>query len=149
MNAPEQPTGDTRQFELLSVTLHSEGCDDRVDDHVVALPAPGESEAVPKSPPFTLKEGSDIRITLVFRTGRDIEGLKFVDVRKRQGAVVSRNEVMLGSYRPGGPYELALPLERLPIGHLARDTYEVTGMFVDADDNVLGYETHSFEITKD
>lgn len=141
----EHPTGDTRQFELLGVTLHAEGH----EDHVVALPGPGESEAVPKSPPFTLKEGSDIRITLVFRTGRDIEGLKFVDVRKRHGAVVGMSEVMLGSYRPGGPYELALPLERLPIGHLARDTYEVTGTFVDAHDNVLGRETHSFEITKD
>ncbi|WP_328666006.1 rho GDP-dissociation inhibitor [Streptomyces sp. NBC_00322] len=146
MNTPlEHPTGDTREFELLHVTLQAEGH----DDLVVALPTSDESEASPQPAPFSLREGAEIRITLVFRVGRAVERLKFVDERKRQGAVVGKTEVMLGSFRPGGPYELVLPLERLPIGHLARDTYEVTGTFVDADDNVLGYETHRFEITKD
>lgn len=141
----EHPTGDIRPFELLSVTLQAEG----YDEMAVALPAPDESGAVSQPPPFPIREGTDIRITLVFRIGRAVEGLKYVDLRKRQGSEVSRTEVLLGSYRPGGPYELTLPPERLPIGHLARDTYEVTGTFVDADDNVLGHETHSFEITKD
>ncbi|MFI9585412.1 hypothetical protein ACIHCQ_26950 [Streptomyces sp. NPDC052236] len=133
----EDPIGDTRHFELLSVSLHAEGH----HDPLVALPLPGS--------PFALKEGAEIRVTLTFRLGKPVEGLKFVDVRERQGVVVATNEVMLGCYRPGGPYEVVLPPERLPSGHLARDTYQVKGTFVDADGHVLGYGNHCFRITKE
>ncbi|WP_345043885.1 hypothetical protein [Streptomyces sannanensis] len=141
----EVPAGDTPQFELLSVSLHAEG-------HVemaVRLPVPGEAESAPQTAPFVLKEGAEIRVTLIFRIGkRPVEGLKFVEERKRHGSGIATSEVLLGSYRPGGPYEVVLPAEHLPTGHLARDTYQVTGTFVDTDGHVLGRETHSFEIAK-
>ncbi|MCP3820668.1 rho GDP-dissociation inhibitor [Streptomyces sp. A3M-1-3] len=141
----EEPIGSVQEFELLSVTLQAEGRQD-ID---VALPVPGETELVTRAAPFTLKEGAEVRITLGFRLGKAVEGLKFTDVRRRQGAVIGMSEVLLGGYRPGGPYEVVLPPERLPIGHLARDMYEVTGTFVDGEGNVLGHESHAFVITKD
>ncbi len=142
----EEPIGRIQQFELLGVSLQAEGREE-ID---VPLPVSGgESVAMPRAAPFALKEGAEIRITLAFRLGTAVEGLKFMDMRQRQGAVVSTSEVLLGGYRPGGPYEVVLPPERLPIGHLARDTYEVTGTFVDSDGHVLGHERHTFVITKD
>ncbi|WP_274555515.1 hypothetical protein [Streptomyces spiramyceticus] len=131
------PDHGTLAFELLGMTLQVEGN----GEQVVPLPSPGI--------PVELKEGAEIRIGLTFRLGRAVEGLKFVDVRKRHGVVVSMSETMLGCYRPGGPYDVIVPPERLPTGHLARDTYEVTGTFIDADGNILGDETHSFRITKE
>lgn len=141
----EEPIGSVQQFELLSVTLQAEGREG-ID---VPLSLSGEPELVPRTAPFALKEGAEVRITLAFRLGKSVEGLKFTDVRQRHGAVISRSEVLLGGYRAGGPYEVVLPPERLPNGHLARDMYEVTGTFVDSDGNVLGHESHAFMITKD
>jgi hypothetical protein len=132
----EDPVGDISQFELLSVTLYAEGHDDPL-----VPPLPGS--------PVVLKEGAEIRIKLIFRIGRPVEGLKFVAGRERQGSVVGITEVTLGCYRPGGPYEVVLPPERLPSGHLARDTYQLRGTFVDADRHVLGEESHSFRIAKE
>ncbi|MFI2351653.1 hypothetical protein ACH492_32485 [Streptomyces sp. NPDC019443] len=146
MRAPlEEPIRGFSQLELLSVTLQAEGREG-LD---VPLPAPGKAETTLLESPFALKEGAEIRITLGFRLRQAVEGLKFTVVRKRQGAVIGTTEVMLGSYRPGGPYELVLPPERLPTGRLARDTYQVTGTFTDADGNELGHEAHCFEITKE
>ncbi|MEV6651876.1 hypothetical protein [Streptomyces sp. NPDC051219] len=141
----EEPIGSVQEFELLSVTLQAEGHED-ID---VPLPVPGETSIVPRTAPFTLKEGAEVRVMLAFRLGKPVEGLTFTDVRHRQGSVIGCSEVLLGGYRPGGPYEVVLPPERLPIGHLARDTYEVTGTFVDSDGHILGHENHAFVIMKD
>ncbi|AWK12243.1 hypothetical protein SSP531S_37860 [Streptomyces spongiicola] len=137
----------TSDFELLSVTIQVEG---RPDMHVRLAP-PEDGGAGPPPPPLVLREGSEFRVRLEFAvgSGRDLEGLRFVDERTRQGVTVGHQEILLGDYRRGGPYEIVLPPERLPIGHMARDVYQVTGTFADKDGRLLGCESHSFEITKD
>ncbi|MFC4611424.1 hypothetical protein ACFO9E_27060 [Streptomyces maoxianensis] len=146
MRAPlEEPIRGFGQLELVSVTLQAEGREG-LD---VSLPEPGKSQSTLLEAPFALKEGAEVRITLAFRLAQAVERLKFTVVRKRHGAMIGTTEVMLGSYRPGGPYEVVLPPERLPTGRLARDTYQVTGTFTNSDGEELGHEAHCFEITKE
>lgn len=137
----------SRDFELLAVAILVEGH----PDMPVRLPAPEDPRSEPPSEPLVLREGAEFRLRLEFGVGsrHDIEGLRYIDERTRQGVTVGHQEILLGDYRAGGPYEIVLPPERLPIGHMARDTYEVTGTFVDVHGHVLGRETHSFEIAKD
>ncbi|MGW7369971.1 hypothetical protein ACWGI8_42760 [Streptomyces sp. NPDC054841] len=141
MNSPSD-------FELLGVTIQVEGH----ADMPVPVPSAEHPDAVPPPPtPLVLREGAEFRVRLEFGvgSGHDLEGLRFIDERTRQGVTVGHQEILLGDYRSGGPYEIVLPPERLPIGHMARDTYQVTGTFVDVTGRILGRETHSFEITKD
>ncbi|MEU2159803.1 hypothetical protein QRN89_31425 [Streptomyces chengbuensis] len=137
----------TSEFELLGVTIQVEG---RPDMPVRLAPAQGPG-AEPPPAPLVLREGSEFRVRLEFAVGagRDLEGLRFIDERTRQGMTVGHQEILLGDYRRGGPYEIVLPPERLPIGHMARDVYQVTGTFADKEGRILGCESHSFEITKD
>ncbi|GFH38160.1 hypothetical protein [Streptomyces pacificus] len=137
----------TSDFELLGMTIQVEGR----PDMPVRLTPPDGGSAGPPSAPLVLREGSEFRVRLEFvvGSGRDLEGLRFVDERTRQGVTVGRQEILLGDYRRGGPYEIVLPPERLPIGHMARDVYQVTGTIADKDGRILGRESHSFEITKD
>ncbi|MFJ6631997.1 hypothetical protein ACIQMR_11460 [Streptomyces sp. NPDC091376] len=137
----------TPDFELLAVTIQVEG---RPDMPVRLAPAP-ERGSEPPPAPLVLREGAEFRVGLKFAVGSgyDLAGLRFIDERTRQGVTVGHQEILLGDYRHGGPYEIVLPPERLPIGHMARDVYQVTGTFVDKEGRVLGCETHSFEITKD
>ncbi|MFD5428218.1 hypothetical protein [Streptomyces sp. NPDC127084] len=140
-----------RDFELLAVTIQVEGrpdvpvplaVGDRDDDTAGRTPEPVR---------ITLKEGAEFRLRLEFRvpTRDDVEGLKFIDERTRQGVVVVHTETHLGDYRQGGPYEIVLPPVHLPTGHLARDFYECAGTFVDAAGRELGRETYGLELTKE
>ncbi|MFD7445484.1 hypothetical protein [Streptomyces sp. NPDC059909] len=143
MNSP-------RDFELVAVTIQVEG---RPDIPVLLPPEDrgDPDDERPQPAPLTLREGTEFRVRLAFsvRSRHDIDGLRYIDERSRQGVTMTHRETLLGDYRPGGPYEIVLPAEHLPTGHLARDVYQVTGTFVDKEGQELGRETHSFEITKD
>ncbi|WP_351227364.1 hypothetical protein [Streptomyces sp. NPDC002133] len=143
MNSP-------RDFELVAVTIQVDGRPD------IPVPLPPESPGdpdgeLPQVAPLTLRAGTEFRTRLAFtvRSKHDIEGLRYIDERSRQGVTMTHRETLLGDYRSGGPYEIVLPAEHLPTGHLARDVYEVTGTFVDKEGKELGRETHHFEIIKD
>ncbi|MFF8375687.1 hypothetical protein ACF07V_06115 [Streptomyces sp. NPDC015661] len=84
------------------------------------------------SAPVTLPEGTVINVGITFRLGRDIDGLTLEETRVRDGTVVSTARTVLGGFRTGGPYELRLPAERLPVGRAHCGEYEVTSRFTDA-----------------
>ena len=122
-------------FELMDVTLVSDEFGrrtiplDEEEDQAVALPA-----------------GAVIGTVLTFRTDEAIDGLKFDEERSRDGNVIATFTHVLGGFRAGGPYEIQLPAERLPVGPANCGTYEATGRFVDADGRELARETYRFQI---
>ncbi|GGT13063.1 hypothetical protein [Streptomyces purpureus] len=140
--APEQ-VADGRTVQLLGLdlqfTIHEEIS--------VPLPSPGAA-AVEK--PFVLKEGVECRVVIRFEvTGPSVTGLRVLDVREMEGAEISRREVHLGDFRQGGPYELALPPERIPSGRRAQGRYDVHASLLDADDRVLDVRDYCFEVDRD
>lgn len=69
-------------------------------DVVVDLSAPGALEGL-KDKPFIIKEGATFRIKVVFQVHHEVlSGLKYLQVVKRKGIRVSKDEEMLGSYAP-------------------------------------------------
>ncbi|MDQ0938313.1 hypothetical protein [Streptomyces sp. V1I1] len=96
-----------------------------------------------------LKEGTECRTDLKFSVAGDaVQGLKVVDVRWKEGTEVARREVFLGDFRVGGPYEVALPPERMPSGSVAQGLYEVRTTLIDVQRHILGEQTYSFEIKR-
>ncbi|MGW0465154.1 hypothetical protein ACWDX6_07785 [Streptomyces sp. NPDC003027] len=139
--AESAPVRDGRAVELLGLSLQCAGRDP------IAVPAAPPGTA---APPFTLKEGTECRAVVHFRVdGPFVTGLKILDVRSRSGAEVGGREVLLGDFRRGGPYELALPPERVPSGPRARGPYDVYAALVDGDGHVLDRRDYRFEIRKD
>jgi Rho GDP-dissociation inhibitor len=64
---------------------------------VIELSAPGALEAL-KDKPFTIKEGATFRIKVVFQVHHEVlSGLKYLQVVKRKGIRVSKDEEMLVS----------------------------------------------------
>ena len=64
---------------------------------VIDLSAPGALEAL-KEKPFTIKEGCTFRIKVVFQVQHDVlSGLKYLQVVKRKGIRVSKDQEMLVS----------------------------------------------------
>ncbi|MFB7512626.1 hypothetical protein [Streptomyces sp. NPDC056144] len=122
-------------FELVHVVLAANGG----STHVVPLDAPDHD-------PVDLPEGAVVSVTLVFRVMEDLDGLAFETSRRADGGVVAESRTTLGGYRAGGPYEVVLPAERLPVGHASLGTYEVTGRFVDGDGREHARELHRFRI---
>lgn len=54
-----------------------------------------------KNQPFTIKEGAQFRIKVVFQVHHEVlSGLKYLQVVKRKGIRVSKDQEMLGSYAP-------------------------------------------------
>ncbi|MFF9499851.1 hypothetical protein [Streptomyces sp. NPDC014656] len=123
------------RFTLLEVALFSE---DR--GRLSLLPAP-EGRL-----PVELPDGGVMAVSLTFRVGEQTEGLAYEEERRRDGQVVMTSRHLLGGFRPGGPYEIRLPAERLPVGRANCATYEVTGRFVDAEGHELARERQSFEL---
>ncbi|MEU7028413.1 hypothetical protein AB0A60_17180 [Streptomyces sp. NPDC046275] len=108
-------------FELVDLSLHTE----ELGRFRVPL---REGTA---SAPVTLPEGTVINVGLTFRLGREIDGLTLEETRVRDGTVVSTARTVLGGFRTGGPYEVRLPAERLPVGRAHCGEYEVTSRFTD------------------
>ncbi|MFJ9808781.1 hypothetical protein ACIRTB_11155 [Streptomyces sp. NPDC101158] len=119
-------------FELLDVCLHTE------ELGRVEVPL-GDTEG---REPLVLPEGSVVSLGLTFRLGREIDGLAFEDTREWGGSVLGSTRTVLGGFRPGGPYEVRLPPERLPVGRAHCGVYKATGRFTDADGRELAVEHH-------
>ena len=69
-------------------------------DVVVDLSTPGAVDSL-KDKPFTIKEGAKFHIKVVFQVNHEVlSGLKYLQVVKRKGIRVSKDEEMLGSYAP-------------------------------------------------
>lgn len=134
---------------LLTICQEVEGRPDITLD----LSAPGALETL-RSKPFTIKEGAKYRMKGVFKVQHDVlSGLKYVQVVKRKGIRVSKDQEMIGSYAPNttekSTYEKKFPAEEAPSGMLARGHYEAVSKFIDDDDNTHLTFEWSFDITKD
>eukprot|EP01112_Ceratiomyxa_fruticulosa_P012078 TRINITY_DN3325_c0_g2_i1.p1 TRINITY_DN3325_c0_g2~~TRINITY_DN3325_c0_g2_i1.p1 ORF type:complete len:207 (-),score=49.42 TRINITY_DN3325_c0_g2_i1:161-781(-) len=107
-----------------------------------------------KETPFTLKEGCNYKIRVVFKVQHDIvSGLKYVNFVYRKGVRVSKDDSMLGSFGPQPkPHEVTFPRigwDEAPSGLLARGSYTAKTQFIDDDNQVhLEYE-YAFAIKKD
>jgi Rho GDP-dissociation inhibitor len=86
---------DPRRCIIQSLALEVEGRSDITID----LSAPGALENL-KSKPFTIKEGAKFRMKAVFKVQHEVlSGLKYLQVVKRKGIRVSKDEEMLVSAR--------------------------------------------------
>jgi Rho GDP-dissociation inhibitor len=84
---------DPRKCIIKSLALEVEGRPDITID----LSAPGAVDTL-KSKPFTIKEGSVFRIKATFVVQHEVlSGLKYIQVVKRKGVRVSKDEEMLVS----------------------------------------------------
>ncbi|QGZ47523.1 hypothetical protein GPZ77_03165 [Streptomyces sp. QHH-9511] len=135
------PTHEGRTVRLLGLALQFPGR----EDIFVPVPPKGTTPT-----PFTLKEGTECRAVVRFRVdGPSVTGLKVIDVRSMSGVEIGGREVMLGDFRRGGPYELALPPERVPSGPRARGIYDVYAALIDAEGRVLDRHDYRFEVKRD
>lgn len=140
---------DPRKCIILSLTMNSPGRPPVTID----LATPG-SEKTLKDNPFKIKEGAKFTMSAKFKVQHQIlSGLHYVQVVKRKGIRVSKDQEMLGSYAPNTEnapvYEKRFTEEDAPSGMIARGHYTAISTFVDDD-----HETHltfewSFDIAKD
>ncbi|KAI9234386.1 hypothetical protein MVEG_09465 [Podila verticillata NRRL 6337] len=110
-----------------------------------------KSETELKNHSFTIKEGVEYRLKVLFRVQHEVvSGLKYMQVVKRKGIRVDKSEEMIGSYAAQAtPYEKKFLSEEAPSGMLARGHYEATSKFVDDDGTVHKQWSWSFDIKKD
>lgn len=102
-NSPALPVdpSDTRRCIIRSLGLEVEGRPDIIID----LTAPGELEKL-KSRPFAIKEGAKFRMKAVFKVQHDVlSGLKYLQVVKRNGLRVGKDEEMIVRIQEGGESE--------------------------------------------
>lgn len=84
---------DTRRCIILSLALEVEGRSDITID----LSAEGALESLKKKP-FTIKEGAQFRMKATFKVQHDVlSGLKYLQVVKRKGLRVGKDEEMIVS----------------------------------------------------
>ena len=84
---------DKRRCVITSLALEVPGR----QDFVIDLSAPGALEGL-KSKPFTIKEGAKFRMKAKFRVQHEVlSGLKYLEVVKRKGIRVSKDQEMLVS----------------------------------------------------
>ncbi|KAL5341671.1 immunoglobulin E-set [Aspergillus crustosus] len=140
---------DPRKCIIKSLALEVEGRPDVVID----VSAPGAAEDL-KNKPFTIKEGATFRTKITFEVHHEVlSGLKYLQVVKRKGIRVSKDEEMLGSYAPNTTekrlYEKKFHAEEAPSGFVARGHYNAVSKFIDDDDKVHLQFEWSFDIAKD
>ncbi|MFF6883994.1 hypothetical protein ACFY9F_12490 [Streptomyces sp. NPDC012421] len=120
-------------FSLLDVSLHTE----ERGRLPVALGG-GAADAVP----LVLAEGTVVSLGLTFRLGLEVDALTFVEERARDGRVLATTRTLLGGFRRGGPYEVWLPPQRMPVGKAHCGLYLVTGRVTDGRGRELAREDH-------
>lgn len=140
---------DQRRCVIRSLALEVDGRSDITID----LTAPGSVEAL-KSKPFTIKEGAKFRMKANFVVQHDVlSGLKYLQVTKRKGIRVAKNEEMIGSFAPNTQdkpvYEKKFEPDEAPTGMLARGHYEAVSKFADDDGHDYLKFEWSFDITKE
>lgn len=97
-NSPALPVDpkDSRRCVIHSLALETAGRPDITID----LSVPGALESL-KSKPFAIKEGAKFRMKANFKVQHDVlSGLKYLQVVKRKGIPVSKEEEMLVSTEP-------------------------------------------------
>jgi Rho GDP-dissociation inhibitor len=93
---PIHNPNDPRKCIIKSLSLQVEGR----EDVVIELATPDAVKEL-KDKPFKIKEGSKFHIKATFEVHYDVlSGLKYIQVVKRKGIRVSKDEEMLGSYAP-------------------------------------------------
>lgn len=98
-NSPPLPVDpkDTRRCVIHSLALEVAGRPDITID----LSVPGALESL-KLKPFAIKEGAKFRMKATFKVQHDVlSGLKYIQVVKRKGIRVSKDEEMLVSTHYG------------------------------------------------
>jgi len=140
---------DPRHCIIISLTMNSAGRDPVTID----LTTPGALSTL-KDHPFRIKEGAKFTMETKFKVQHQIlSGLHYVQIVKRKGIRVSKDQEMLGSYAPNTDkspqYTKRFAEEDAPSGMLARGHYNAVSTFVDDD-----HKTHltfewSFDIAKD
>jgi len=140
---------DPRHCIILSLTMNTAGR----DPVTINLTAPGALNTL-KDHPFKIKEGAKFTMETKFKVQHQIlSGLHYVQIVKRKGIRVSKDQEMLGSYAPNTDktpeYTKRFAEEDAPSGMLARGHYNAVSTFVDDD-----HKTHltfewSFDIAKD
>ncbi|MCJ1225033.1 hypothetical protein MMC12_001682 [Toensbergia leucococca] len=140
---------DKRRCIIQSLALEVEGRSDTVID----LKVPGSLETL-KTKPFIIKEGAKFRMKANFKVQHDVlSGLKYLQVVKRKGIRVGKDEEMIGSFPPNTEekptYEKKFSEDEAPSGMMARGHYEAVSKFVDDDDHTHLKFEWSFDITKD
>lgn len=120
-------------FRLLDVSLHTE----ERGRLPVALGG-GEADAVP----LVLAEGTVVSVGLTFRLGFAVDALTFEEERARDGRVLATTRTLLGGFRRGGPYEVWLPPQRMPVGKTHCGLYRITGRLTDGHGLELAREHH-------
>jgi Rho GDP-dissociation inhibitor len=122
-------------------------------DVTIDLSSPG-SEKTLKDKPFTIKEGCKFSMSVKFRVQHEVlSGLQYVQIVKRRGIRMSKDQEMIGTYAPNTqdkPFHLKkFAEEDAPSGMLARAHYTAVSTFID-DDKAKHLEFEwSFDITKD
>jgi len=140
---------DPRHCIILSLTMDSEGRDPVTID----LSAKG-SEATLKDKPFKIKEGVKFSMTAKFKVQHEIlSGLHYVQIVKRKGIRVSKDQEMIGSYAPNTDktpvYSKRFAEEDAPSGMLARGHYTAVSTFIDDDKKRHLEFEWAFDIAKD
>ncbi|KAG9245211.1 immunoglobulin E-set [Calycina marina] len=140
---------DPRHCIILSLSMSSPGRAPVVID----LSTP-DAEKNLKEHPFKIKEGVKFTMAATFKVQHQIlSGLHYVQIVKRKGIRVSKDQEMLGSYPPNtekqATHEARFAEEEAPSGMLARGHYNSVSTFVDDDKKTHLTFEWSFDITKD
>ncbi|KAH8885533.1 rho GDP dissociation inhibitor [Thozetella sp. PMI_491] len=140
---------DPRVCIIVSLTMDAPGRPPVTID----LSTPG-SEATLKDNPFKIKEGAKFTMTATFKVQHEIlSGLHYIQVVKRKGIRVSKDDEMIGSYAPNTDkqplYNKRFQEEEAPSGMLARGHYNAISSFVDDDKKEHLRFEWSFDIAKD
>jgi len=140
---------DPRHCIILSLSMDSEGRPPVTID----LSTKG-SEATLKEKPFKIKEGAKFSMTAKFKVQHEIlSGLHYVQIVKRKGIRVSKDQEMIGSYAPNTDktpvYSKRFAEEDAPTGMLARGHYTAISTFIDDDKKRHLEFEWAFDIAKD
>lgn len=140
---------DPRHCIILSLTMDSAGRPPVTID----LSQKG-SETTLKDKPFKIKEGVKFSMTANFKVQHEIlSGLHYVQIVKRKGIRVSKDQEMIGSYAPNTDktpvYTKRFAEEDAPSGMLARGHYTAVSTFIDDDKKRHLEFEWAFDISKD
>ncbi|KAH8808951.1 immunoglobulin E-set [Xylogone sp. PMI_703] len=140
---------DPRVCIIHSLTMDSEG----QPPVTIDLSQPGAEHTL-KDKPFKIKEGAKFTMTAKFRVQHEVlSGLHYVQIVKRKGIRVSKDQEMIGSYAPNTDknpfYTKRFAEEEAPTGMLARGHYNAVSTFVDDDKHQHLQFEWSFDIAKD
>jgi len=140
---------DPRVCIILSLTMDSEG----QTPVTIDLSEKG-AEATLKNKPFKIKQGAKFTMEAKFKVQHEIlSGLHYVQIVKRKGIRVSKDQEMIGSYAPNTTtnpyYTKRFAEEEAPSGMIARGHYSAISTFIDDDKHKHLEFEWAFDIDKD